>query len=60
MPFSLSCGDVMPGCAVRFQADSQEQLFTDVARHASADHAITDITPEILEQVTIAVRFTPV
>ncbi len=55
MTYSLSCGDVLPGCAARFEADSEETLLGQVAAHAAADHGITDITPEILTQVKGAV-----
>ncbi len=56
MPFSLSCGDVMPGCAARFHADSRDQLLTEVADHAAADHGVTEAPPELLAHLTEAIR----
>jgi predicted small metal-binding protein len=51
MTFKLACGDVMPGCAARFETTDRDQLLSQVAAHASADHGITVITPGILQAV---------
>jgi predicted small metal-binding protein len=55
MPYSLACGDVMPGCAATFQAESEDELLAQVAPHASAAHGISDVTPEVLEAVKGAI-----
>jgi predicted small metal-binding protein len=51
MTFKLACGDVMPGCSARFETTERDQLLSQVAAHASADHGITEITPAILQAV---------
>jgi predicted small metal-binding protein len=51
MTFKLACGDVMPGCAARFETNDRGDLLGQVAGHAAAEHGITDITPEILQAV---------
>lgn len=51
MTFKLACGDVMPGCAARFEADSRDDLMQQVAAHAAQAHGITDITPEVADAV---------
>lgn len=51
MTFKLACGDVMPGCAAHFEHDDRDQLLGQVAAHASADHGVTDITPEVRQAV---------
>ena len=56
MTFKLACGDVMPGCASRFENDSKDALMNDVAMHAKADHGITEITPEIASAVESKIR----
>ena len=38
MPYSLACGDVMPGCAATFEADSEEELLQQVGPHAAEEH----------------------
>jgi predicted small metal-binding protein len=58
MPFSLTCGDVMPGCAARFQAGSRDDLLSEVAAHARTDHGLDEISPEVLEQVMAAIHQT--
>jgi predicted small metal-binding protein len=56
MTFHLSCGDVMPGCPTTFTDSSQEGLLAQVLPHAAAAHGITEVTPEIAEQVTAKIR----
>ncbi len=51
MTFKLACGDVMPGCAARFETTDRDQLLSQVASHASEAHGITTITPSVLEAV---------
>ena len=49
--FKLACGDVMPGCAARFEANDHEVLLAQVAGHAGEVHGITDITPGIMQSI---------
>lgn len=51
MTFKLACGDVMPGCAARFETDTKDELMQQVVAHAAADHGITEVTPEIATAV---------
>jgi predicted small metal-binding protein len=56
MGYSLSCGDVMPGCAATFNAESEDELLAQVGPHAADAHGITEITPEVLEAVKGAIK----
>ena len=56
MKFQLACGDVMPGCPTTFSHDSQDELFSAVASHASEAHGISEITPEVRDAVSAQVR----
>jgi len=56
MTYSLSCGEVMPGCAATFEADTEEELLAQVGPHAADAHDVTEITPEVLESVRAAVK----
>jgi predicted small metal-binding protein len=51
MTFRLACGDVMPGCAARFENDDQDALLGEVADHAARDHDVAVITPEVRQAV---------
>jgi predicted small metal-binding protein len=55
MTFAIACGDVMPGCAARFEADDQESLMQQVGAHAAEVHGITEFTPEVLSAVNAKV-----
>jgi predicted small metal-binding protein len=51
MTFKLACGDVMPGCAARFENDDRGAMLSQVASHAAAAHGIREITPDVLHAV---------
>jgi predicted small metal-binding protein len=51
MTFKLACGDVMPGCAARFENHDRGSMLAQVAAHAAAAHGITEITPDVLRAV---------
>ena len=56
MPYSLACGDVMPGCDATFEAATEQELLEQVGPHASEVHGITEVTPEVLEAVKGAIK----
>jgi predicted small metal-binding protein len=49
--FKLACGDVMPGCAARFENSDRAAMMASVVAHAGADHGITEFSPEIVAAV---------
>jgi predicted small metal-binding protein len=51
MTFKLACGDVMPGCAARFESNDHDELMRQVAAHAAEAHGITEITPDVAQAV---------
>lgn len=51
MTFKLACGDVMPGCAARFESDDKDALMRQIAAHAATAHGITEVTPDIAQAV---------
>ena len=56
MGYSLACRDVMPGCAATFNAETEDELLTQVGPHAADAHGITEITPEVLDAVKGAIK----
>ncbi|MEO7556140.1 MAG: DUF1059 domain-containing protein [Acidimicrobiales bacterium] len=56
MTYSLSCGDVVPGCAATFEADSEDELLAKVVPHAAEEHGITELTPDVVETVKGAIK----
>lgn len=47
----FSCGDVVPGCTASFTGKDEGEILAQVAKHAAADHGMTDVPPEVVEQV---------
>ncbi len=56
MTYSIACGDVMPGCAARFESDDEDDLLGQVTEHAQADHGISEVTPEVASAVKAAIK----
>ena len=48
---TFSCGSVVPGCTARFSAATEEGILEQVARHAHADHGLTEVPAELVAQV---------
>lgn len=47
----FSCGDVVPGCVAKFRAGSEEEILEQVAAHASAEHGLNEVPPELANAV---------
>jgi len=56
MSYTLACGDVVPGCAAKLEAASEDELMAQVADHARDEHGVTEITPDLAAQVQGAVK----
>ena len=56
MTKQISCGDVVPGCAWKASAQTEEELVKQVAAHAAEAHGVEDVTPELAAQVKAAIR----
>ena len=53
---NIACGDIIPGCDFKAQAESEQDLMNQVAKHAAEHHGVKEITPELLEKVKGAVK----
>lgn len=47
----FSCGAVVPGCDAKFEGDTVEEILAQVHEHATHDHGLQEVTPELVEQV---------
>jgi predicted small metal-binding protein len=47
---NFRCGDVVPGCTRAFTG-TEEDILTQVALHARADHGLVAVPPELVSQV---------
>ena len=52
----IASNDVVPGCAFTATAATEEELLKKVVAHASQDHGVTDVTPELAAKVKSAMR----
>ncbi len=48
----FACGDVVPGCDTRFEAEDDAGILGQVATHATEDHGMTEIPDSLVQQVT--------
>lgn len=51
MAKKFSCGEVVDGCAWSTQAQTDEEIFRNIAEHAKSAHGITEIPVELLQKV---------
>jgi predicted small metal-binding protein len=56
MEKKISCGDVVPGCAWKASAPTEEELTKQVAAHAAEAHGVRDVTPELAAQIRAAIQ----
>ena len=52
----LHCNDVGFDCGFVAKAESEEELLQKVATHAAEVHGVTEVTPELVEQVKGVIR----
>ena len=45
------CGQLVPGCEARFEAESEEEILRHVAGHAREAHGMDEVPPEVVDQV---------
>lgn len=46
----FSCGDVVPGCTASFHG-TEDEILSAVADHATRDHGLAVVSPEMVAQV---------
>ena len=52
----FSCGDVVPGCQAKFEADDEAELLAQVAAHAKRDHGMDSVPDDVVAQVKAKIR----
>ncbi len=55
--FQLACGDVMTGCAARFEHADRGAMLGQIAARAVGDHGVDTITPLLLDVVESRISF---
>ncbi len=53
---AFSCGDVVPNCDATFVGDTDDEILAAVGAHASADHGMTEVPAEVVDQVRRNIR----
>jgi predicted small metal-binding protein len=56
MAKTMQCNALGFDCGFVAKADSEEALLQQVAQHANEVHGITEVTPELVEQVKSLIR----
>jgi predicted small metal-binding protein len=53
---TIACGDLVPGCDFKAEAESEDELLRKVAVHAREAHGINEVTPDLMNQVRSKIR----
>jgi predicted small metal-binding protein len=56
MAKTLKCDDVVPGCPAVVEGKDTAEVMSKAADHATKQHGITTITPELAQKVQAAIR----
>lgn len=59
MAKQIACGDVVTGCSFVTTGETEADVLQKVVKHAAEVHGITEITPELAEQVKSKIRDVP-
>jgi predicted small metal-binding protein len=59
MTKKIACNDLFPGCSFTAEAETEQELLAKVAPHAAHAHGITEITPDVVEQVRAVIHDEP-
>jgi len=51
----FTCGAVVPGCTTTFQAESEDELFQQIAVHAREEHGIDEVPPEVVDTIRASI-----
>ena len=52
----IACASIVPDCAFTASAATEDELLKKVVAHASHDHGITEVTPELAAKVKAAIQ----
>jgi predicted small metal-binding protein len=56
MAKQMECGDVVPGCTWKADAQTEDELMKRVAAHAAEAHGVKQVTPELAAKVRAAIQ----
>lgn len=52
----FSCGAVVPGCAMTFTANTDDEILSQVARHVAHAHDLRTIPHDVVDAVRANIR----
>ncbi len=47
----FACGELVPGCGSKFEAESEGELFQQIEAHARDEHGMDEVPPEVQDQI---------
>ncbi len=48
---TFACGDVVPGCKAAWACDTEDEILSNVAAHAAADHGMVEVSSDLVAAV---------
>ena len=49
------CGELVPGCEWRIEAESENEILEEVAVHAREAHGMDEVPPEVADTVRTSI-----
>jgi predicted small metal-binding protein len=53
---AFACGQVVPGCDAKVQAEDEQGILEQVVVHAREAHGMEEVPPEVVAQVRAGIR----
>lgn len=47
----FACGDVVPGCEASWVCSTEDDILSNVAAHAAADHGLVEVSADLVAAV---------
>jgi predicted small metal-binding protein len=51
----FSCGVLIPGCAAKFEGESEDEILQQVAFHAREEHGMDQVPPEVADDIRASI-----
>jgi predicted small metal-binding protein len=52
----LACGDIVPGCDAKVQANSEDEVLSQAAVHAREAHGIQQVDAALVEKLRASIK----
>jgi predicted small metal-binding protein len=49
------CGELVPGCAAKFEGETDDEILRQVEVHARDEHGMHEVPPEVVDKIVASI-----